>query len=119
MKTSILSAIGVFCFSSVSHAGCYNWEDHNYKNPEHHLICFKNKCDITRIDYICSTINSVNRGFEAGWQIVETLEPYEQYASWNGSRIPSDQHKHLRCFEFEDETLMQVIGSGNCWSPKD
>lgn len=115
MKVSFISAAAVLCFGSASHAGCYNWEDNNYADPEHHLICFKDKCDITRIDFICSNIDDSTRGFEVGWQIGQSIDPFEKYASWQGVRIPQDQHKNLRCFEFTDETLMHVIGKGNCW----
>ena len=99
----VAAAALVLFGASAAQAGCANYVDGSLKDstPPRAIICFKDKCGRTILEYECANTSGSQAGYAVGWTLDRRADGSLPVISWQGKAIPRQQAQHLTCYEID------------------
>ena len=96
--------IGALTYPVAGHAGCANFQE-NPQNAPVVQICYRDACDITTQDYVCSNVSDYHAGYAIGWSIECTIEEGKTEGActyfWQGRPIDPAKNDFITIKEIE------------------
>ena len=93
--------------------GCANFEDGSLSTHAPVFeICYKSKCDITKMEYECGNMFQYSASYDIGWSIgcrIEDRETTDCSIYWQGREISKDKHQYITCRNLTDKTTCNVL----------
>ena len=105
-KTAALSIIFIAMTSAPAFAGCANYTDGTITAAAPKvIICFKDKCDKTTLDWQCSNVSSTGFGYAVGWQVSYAINQKTSKQTvkifWKDKEIKAEDHGNLSCYAID------------------
>jgi hypothetical protein len=109
----MLSIVVVSLATGKAFAGCANFEDGSLSTPSPVFeVCYKSKCDITKMEYVCANMSNYSASYDVGWSVgckIEENETSDCSIYWQGRPISPDKHQYITCRNLTDKTTCDVI----------
>lgn len=105
--------IFAFLIAGPANAGCDNFVDGSLSVAAPVFeICYKSKCDITKMEYQCGNMAQYSASYDVGWSVgceIENNETSDCSIYWQGRPIAPEKHQYLTCRNLTEKTTCNVI----------
>lgn len=94
-------------------AMCHDFEMSGSLGGEY-IICYDDKCDLSRQTVICSGGGPNFAEYNTGWRFgyehdVQQGITHGEYTSWNGKVLSKENAARVRVFKVKDGTALEVL----------
>jgi len=105
----VLTVISIPLIAGPANAGCDNFVDGSLSVAAPVFeICYKSKCDITKMEYQCGNMVQYSASYDVGCEI-ENNETSDCSIYWQGRPIAPEKHQYLTCRNLTEKTTCNVI----------
>lgn len=102
VRTLIVVATFALGGISTAIAGCANYTDGSVSAAAPRaIICFKDKCDKTKLDFECGNVSGAQFGYQIGWYV--SYEKEEVSILWKGKRVNRENYRYITCYPIDDD----------------
>jgi len=113
-KFSIMLSVAVMSLATgKAFGGCANFEDGSMSiQAPVFEICYKSKCDITKMEYVCANMFNYSASYDVGWSVgCEIVENETSDCSiyWQGRKISPAKQQYITCRNLTEKTTCNVI----------
>lgn len=106
-KIAILSVVFLIMLPSSAFAGCANYIESSILGPAPKvIICYKDKCDKTTLDWQCANVFNSGFGYAVGWQVSYSIDEKTKKEDvkifWKKKAIDVSDHVNLSCYPIDE-----------------